>query len=92
MAAPSVGATDAAPKTLAQRRAQTQNGRQALWTRFLREADPDGSLPEDERIARATELRRQHMQAAARRGAELRFSGEEARRREQRQAKRGSRT
>jgi hypothetical protein len=36
-------------------------GRAAAWERFLRLVDPDGTLPEAERVKRAERLRQAHM-------------------------------
>jgi hypothetical protein len=42
--------------------ARTQPARDALFAKFCREVDPDGVLPEDERIKRAGYLHKAHMQ------------------------------
>lgn len=42
------------------RSARTARARQAFLDRFEREADPDGTLPDDVRTARAEHLRKAH--------------------------------
>jgi hypothetical protein len=44
----------------------------AWKTRFEREVDPEGALPEPERLRRADRARRAHMLSLARRSAEVR--------------------
>jgi hypothetical protein len=43
----------------------TANARSAAWQRFVTAVDPDGTLPEPERIRRAESLRRSHLLRAA---------------------------
>jgi hypothetical protein len=44
---------------------RTANARRAFADRFEREADPDGTLPPDERARRAEHLRRAHYKRLA---------------------------
>jgi hypothetical protein len=50
----------------------TAPARAAFRSKFEREADPDGTLPPDERARRADCLRRAHMQRLALRGVQAR--------------------
>lgn len=50
----------------------SQPGRDAAWDRFLRLVDPDGTLPEGERVRRAEALRRSHLLRAAYKSAVVR--------------------
>jgi hypothetical protein len=61
-------------------REQAIKGQAGLYARFLREVDPEGTLPEDERHRRAQRLRRAHMLrlgrlAAARKRARVPCTG-----------------
>lgn len=56
----------------AERRRQALPGRDGLLARFAAEADPDGSLPEAERLEAAEQLRRAHMQRLAKLSAQAR--------------------
>jgi hypothetical protein len=44
-----------------ERRAVTEPGRRANFDRYLKQADPDGVLPEDLRVLRAKHLRKADM-------------------------------
>ena len=52
--------------------AGTRAARVAFDERFLREADPDGVLPEKERVRRAAHLRKAHFQRLAAKSAAAR--------------------
>jgi hypothetical protein len=43
----------------------TAKARSAAWQKYLDEVDPDGSLPEPERIRRAESLRKSRLLAAS---------------------------
>lgn len=53
--------------------------REALWQRLLREADPDGTLPEHIAIQRAEELRKEHYDRLSQAGLAKRRQNREAR-------------
>lgn len=53
-------------------RAATQPARDGLLARFEREVDPDGTMPDAERIRRATQLRKAHMQKLALKSSQAR--------------------
>ena len=50
----------------------TSPARRAFYLRFERQADPDGTLPPDERMARADALRRSYMAQLAARSVSVR--------------------
>ncbi|WP_100502176.1 hypothetical protein [Geodermatophilus chilensis] len=52
--------------------ARTAKARAAFTDRFEREADPDGTLPADERARRAEHLRRAHYKRLALKSAQAR--------------------
>lgn len=53
-------------------RQTSANGRQAFLERFEREADPDGTLPPEERARRAEQLRKAYFTALAFKSAQAR--------------------
>ena len=55
-------------------RETTRNARKTFLARFELEVDPDGELPEAERIRRAEYARKAYFSRLARRGAEVRRS------------------
>lgn len=55
----------------------TSAARNALRAKFEREADPDGTLPLDERTRRADHLMRAHMQRMSLRAAQARRKAKE---------------
>jgi hypothetical protein len=58
--------------------AMTEGARRAFNSRFLREVDPQGVLPPEERERRAALLRRSYMQRLALRSARVRRARAEA--------------
>ena len=54
------------------RQRRTKPGRDAFLERFEREVDPEGVLPEKQRLDRAKLLRRAHMLQLSRRSAQVR--------------------
>lgn len=54
------------------RQRRTKPGRDAFLERFEREVDPEGVLPEKQRLERAKLLRRAHMLQLSRRSAQVR--------------------
>jgi hypothetical protein len=53
-------------------RETTRSGRAAFLARFVREVDPDNTLPEQERLRRAEHALKAHMQKLALRSAQAR--------------------
>lgn len=71
-----IGALESwAPLTKAERRRRTEAGREGLLARFAREADPEGRLPEAERLRAAEDLRRAHMIRIAKASVKARTRG-----------------
>ena len=64
------------------RRTATQKARDAKWRRYLEKVDPDGTLPEAERIRRAEALRRADMARMALQSVRVRQWRKEAAQRE----------
>lgn len=60
---------------------RTAAARQAFYQRFIRQADPDGLLPEAERLRRAEQLFQAHMARLALQSARSREAARDARRR-----------
>lgn len=62
------------------RAAILRNARAARWEGLLNQVDPTGSMPDDERAAKARELQRQQLSAAGRAGRQSQIrAAEEAR-------------
>jgi hypothetical protein len=68
----SLRARAAAHRMHAMGKTNTQPGRDAFLTRFEREVDPDGELPEDERRRRALHARKAYMVDLASKGVQAR--------------------
>lgn len=73
----SIGAHESWSRT-ADRTARTAPGRRAFLERFEREVDPEGTLPEAERIRRAEHAKKAYFQRLALKSAQARARGGDA--------------